>query len=266
MTLRRFLAIATFLLCSFPLFAIFGVGDIVWDPISYANDLVILAELVKSYEQLTAQLELQIRMAKSIPVDMANRYRTIGAAWYGLKLPNDRFGNLSAWLQAVNQGGDARAGYEGASVELKPYDGAISKLSVDEQTRTANRYASVELADGANIHSMETIGMLRSNAAAVDQSIAALENDSLSQDPAMNTEVGVLNKINAASVASLRISRDANRALLSVLEQQVTENKRQRDANASEIDTQIARLAKGDAEKAAHTSTITDTLRTFRWK
>jgi hypothetical protein len=258
-------ALMALVLIVVPAIAIDGVGDIVYDPINYANALVMLAELIKNYEQLKAQLELQNWMAKAVPVDMASRYRTFGTDWYGLQLPFDRFGNLSGWLQAVNQGGGAIAGYGGASIPLQSY-GSLGKLAPEEQQKTASLYASAELADGTNIHSMETIGMLRGNASAVQQSIQSMEDDSLSLDPAMNTEIAVLNKINAASIASLRSSRDTNRALLSVLEQQVAESKTRRDAHVSEINTQIMRLEFGDAAKAENTATLTQSLRNFRWR
>lgn len=253
-------------LASIPLRAVLGVGDIVFDPISYANALVMLAELIKNYEQLKAQLDLQTWLSKMVPVDMSSRYRTVGTSWYGLQLPFDRFGNLSAWLQAVNEGGGAMAGYGAVSVALEPYGYALSRLAPEEQLKAANQYASAEIADGTNVHSMETIGMLRGNADAVEQSIQSLEDDSLSLDPAMNTEIAVLNKINAASIANLRSTRDTNRVLLSVLEQQVSDSKLRRDAHVSEINSQIRRLAKGPEEKAKYSSTITQSLQSFRWK
>jgi hypothetical protein len=262
---RIIAALMVVMLIIVPAIAIEGVGDIVYDPINYANALLMLAELIKNYEQLKSQLELQTWLSKIVPVNMAIRYRTLGADWYGLQLPYDRFGNLSGWIQAVNQSGGALAGYGGATVPLQSY-GALGKLAPDEQQKTASQYASVELADGINVHSMETIGMLRGNASAVQQSIQSLEDDSLSLDPAMNTEIAVLNKINAASIASLRSSRDTNRALLSVLEQQVAESKSRRDAHVAEINTQIMRLERGDAAKAENTSTLTQSLQGFRWR
>jgi hypothetical protein len=259
-------ALMALLLIVCPLWALFGIGDIVYDPTLYANAILMLAELIKSYDQLKAEYELQVWLAKTVPVDMSTRYRTVGAAWYGLQLPYDRFGNLGGWVDAVNHGGNALGGYGGASIELRPYGSRFSQLTLDEQRKSASQYASAELADGINVHSMETIGMLRGNAPAVDRAIQGLENDSLSLDPAMNTEIAVLNKINAAAIANLRSTRDTNRALLSALEQQVTDSKRRRDAEVSEINTQIMRLERGDEAKAENTSTLTDSVRSFRWK
>lgn len=250
------------ILITSPLRALFEV----YDPINYAKAVAILAEMVKSYDQLKSQFDLQSFLATVVPVDMSARYRATGAAWNALPLPYDRFGNLGAFSQAVNQGGPAASAYDGASIALQPYGGAISQLSNDEQMNAASRYASVELADGVNIDSMQTIGMLRANASATNQALAGLESDSLSSDPSMNSEIAVLNKISAASVAGLRTARDANLLLLGTLQQQLVESKRQRDADASEINVEIARLQQGAAAKAQYTSTVTETLTSFRWR
>jgi hypothetical protein len=48
----------------------------------------------------------------------------------------------------------------------------------------------------------------------------------------MNTEIAVLNKINASNLIAIRGSQDTNKLLASVAEQQIIEAKRQRDAEA----------------------------------
>src|SRR4051794_13458576 len=98
-------ALLALLLVVSPARAIFGVGDIVFDPTLYANAILLLAELIKNYEQVKAQYDLQVWLSQVVPVDMSSRYRTVGTAWYGLQLPYDRFGNLSGWVQTVNKGG-----------------------------------------------------------------------------------------------------------------------------------------------------------------
>jgi hypothetical protein len=266
MTKKAAVMILVVMLFGFPVLAFLGVGDIVHDPAAYANALLMLAELIKNYELLKAQYELQILMTQTVPYDMSIRYRTLGTPWYGLQVPFDRFGNLIGWLQAVNNAGDAFGGYQAASVELHPVGPNFSKIAALEQTKAASHYASLELADGTNIHAMQTVGALRANAEVVDKAIQRLEDDSLSLDPALNTQIAVLNKINAAAIANLRSTRDTNRALLSVVEHQLVQSKLQRDALTSELNVGIARIEHGDAAKAEHTSTITESLRGFRWR
>ena len=48
----------------------------------------------------------------------------------------------------------------------------------------------------------------------------------------MNTEIAVLNKINAAGVIGLRNTQDANKLLAAITEEQILQAKRNRDAEA----------------------------------
>ena len=68
-----------------PLHAVFGVGDVVFDPTSYANAVLMFQQLVKSYEQVQSQFNLQSFLSQVVPVDMGSRYRTpaagVATAW-----------------------------------------------------------------------------------------------------------------------------------------------------------------------------------------
>ena len=183
-----------------------------------------------------------------------------------LGVPSDQFGNIGPWVQQLNQGGSAGSAYNSATIPLQTYGPNVAQWPSDEQQKLASQYASLEFTDSTNIDTMGMIGQLRANANAADQAIAALEADSLSSDPTMNTEIGVLNKINAATIAQIRSSRDANQLLLRTLEQQLADSKRRRDAEAAEMNAQIGRMEQGGAVKAQYTSTITDTLSGFRWQ
>src|SRR6202030_2590922 len=98
----------------------------------------------------------------------------------------------------------------------------------------------------------------------VQNQIANLEQDSFSGDSSLNSEVSVLNKINAAGVLTLRTAQDSNKLLASLLEQQTILAKQQRDATASAINTDIGRQATIAANMAQVTGTITNSLQNFR--
>src|ERR1700686_639536 len=93
-------------------------------------------------------------------------------------------------------------------------------MTADDLNRVKSQYASVELSDGANVTAMAAIGAIRDNAQAIQNQINNLEQDSLSNDPNLNSEVSVLNKINAANVLTLRSLQDSNKLLASLLEVQ----------------------------------------------
>jgi hypothetical protein len=103
--------------------------DIVFDPAVYGQALLEVSQLIQSYEEIKALYELEVSNLKMVPVNMITRYRTLGASWYGLQLPFDRFGNLGPWLQAANAGGSALGPYNGASVILQPYGSVFSQLA-----------------------------------------------------------------------------------------------------------------------------------------
>ena len=137
-------------------------------------------------------------------------------------------------------------------------------MTPDELNRVKSQYASVELSDGANVTAMATIGSIRDNAQTIQNQINNLEQDSLSGDPNLNTEVSVLNKINAANVLTLRTLQDSNKLLLSLLEQNVIAAKQQREATANSINTDIARQATLAGNLAQVTGTLNNSLQNFR--
>ena len=118
--------------------------------------------------------------------------------------------------------------------------------------------------DGANTTAMAAIGSIRGNAQNVQTQIANLEQDSLSADPNLNTEVSVLNKINAAGVLTLRTLQDSNKLLASLLEQQTIIAKQQREATTNAINTDISRRANLAGNMAQVNGTLTESLQNFR--
>ena len=137
-------------------------------------------------------------------------------------------------------------------------------MTAAEQERVKAQYASVELADGAGTTALSTIGSIRGNAPMIESRISNLEQDSLSDDPRLNTEVSVLNKINAASVLTLRTVQDSNKLLASLVEQQTILSKQQREAIANAINAEIARRRNLAGNMAQLTGTLTDSLENFR--
>lgn len=221
----------------------------VFDPTNWAEAVNQLRQLeqqyrqlVSTYNQITNQYNLMVRMAQRVPVDMFSRYSAILTPWRDSSATNT-YGTTGGWIGAINSGANASAGYLQAAEQLLSYGTALDNVPADQLDRLKKHYATVELTDGANIHSIEAVGSLRQNARQVEQAIARLEQDSLSADPNMNTEIAVLNKINAASIIALRNTQDSNKLLVTLAEQQAIEAKRQRDAEAAAISSRVRFLA-----------------------
>jgi hypothetical protein len=240
-----------------PAFAILGVGDIVFDPTNYEEAIQHLIQLEQQYTQLVQTYEVvlnqyvhMVRMAQQVPVNMAARYRALATPWLNSSATNT-YGTTGGWVAGINTGVGVASGYSRATQPLADYGAALGNVPADQLDRIKTGYATVELTDGANLHGIETIGRLRANAPAIENAIQGLENDSLSSDPAMNTEIAVLNKINAANVIAIRGSQDTNKLLVALAEEQVIEAKRKRDGEAQAINNHIRFVSEGKAILAA---------------
>jgi hypothetical protein len=269
---KRLLTILlVFGLCVGTASAQFGFG-IVYDPTNYANAVLRYGQLVQqlnqlrqTYAQIVARYNLALRMAQNLQ-NMPARYRAQFSNWRDVVAPNT-YGNTGTWVTGMNTGnaGAITSGYQQATVPLLQYSGQeLNDMTPEELDRVKSQYASVELADGANVTSMATIGAIRNDAQNIENQINNLEQDSLSNNPNLNTEIGVLNKINAANVLMLRTLQDSNKLLLSLLEQNVIAAKQQREETTNSINAEVERRATLAGNLAQVTSTIGNSLQTYR--
>ena len=261
---RKVLAVLLVMgLCVGTASAQFGFG-IVYDPTNYANAVLRYSQLVQqlnqlrqTYTQIVQQYNLAVQMARNLQ-NMPARYQAQFSQWRNVVAPNT-YGNTGTWVNGMNTGlpNTVNTGYQQATTPLLQYNGQVlSGMTPDELNRVKSQYASVELSDGANVTAMAAIGAIRDNAQTIQNQINNLEQDSLSNDPNLNTEVSVLNKINAANVLTLRTLQDSNKLLLSLLEQNVIAAKQQRETTANSINADIARQATLAGNLAQVTSTL----------
>jgi hypothetical protein len=158
-----------------------------------------------------------------------------------------------------------RPAYQQATIPVLTYSQAdLEAINPADVRNLKSVYASLELADGANVAALTTVGNIRANAQTVQQRIANLEQDSLSGDPALNTEVGVLNKINASNVLTLRTLQDANNLRVAALEQQVLHAKQQRDLDAANLNFAIQMRQQVTRNLAPFNSNLTESLANYR--
>jgi hypothetical protein len=264
------LVVATLMLL--PIFAQAQFGGVVYDPANYANALLRYNQLIQqliqlrqTYQQVLNQYNLALQMSKNIE-NMPARYRATFSEWRSFTATN-QYGNTAGWVSAVNGAGpqSVTPAYQQATIPLLTYSQAdLDTINPADVRNLKSVYASLELADGANISALATVGNVRANAQTVQQRIANLEQDSLSGDAALNTEVGVLNKINASSVLTLRTMQDANNLRVAALEQEVLQAKRQRDLDAANLNFAIQMRQQGTRSLASFNSSLTESLANYR--
>jgi uncharacterized membrane protein len=239
------------------------LGAVVYDPTNYNNALLRYFQLQQQLLQLRTSYLLAVQMAKNIQ-NMPARYQALFSLWRDVAA-QDTYGNIGPWIAGINSGQAVNGGYQRATTPLQVYDpGVLAGMTPDELKRVQSQYASVELSDGANVTAMTAIGAIRNSAQNIEAQIANLELDSLSGDPDLNTEVSVLNKINAANVLAVRTAQDSNKLLASLLEQQTLVAKQQREATTNAINADIARRANLAGNLAQFSGTITASLQNYR--
>jgi hypothetical protein len=244
-------------------------SGIVYDPTNYSNAVLRyqqlqqhLIQLQQTYTKILAQYNLALSMSRSIE-NMPARYRALFSEWRNGSALNT-FGNTLGWITGVNSG-SLGTGYQRATTTLAPYTNSyLGAMDPSELSRVQSQYASVQLSDGANETALETIGSIRGNAQALQTQMNNLEADSFSDDSDLNSEVSVLNKINAANMLTLRSVQDSNKLLASLVELQTVSAKQQRETTTNAIDSDIDRQATLAGNLAQFTGSLTNSLENFR--
>jgi type IV secretion system protein TrbJ len=250
--------------------AILGLGDIVFDPSNYAQAIRSFiqlehqyAQLIQIYQQARQQYEQLLWEARMVPVNMQARYRAVVTPWTNSTATNT-YGTTAGWINAVNTGNAVESGYAQSIQPLVSYGSAFSNIPAEQADRIKSSYGTVEITDGANVSTMETIGRMRANSPILENTLRGLEDDSLSSDPEMNTEIAVLNKLNAASLIGLRNSQDTNKLLVNLAEHEIVAAKRTRDAEAQAIEQHVRFLTDGKATLAAQALGVSDAMLAWR--
>jgi hypothetical protein len=247
-------------------------GGIVYDPTNYHNALLRyyqlqqhLVQLQKNVAKVTSHLNLALQMAQYVH-NMPARYRAVFSQWRSFT-SGDLYGNTTRWVAAVNGAGpqSISPAYQQAIVPFLAYNQAVlSAINPADALHLKSVAASLQLTDGANVSALTTVGNVRANAQAVQRQIANLEQDSLSGDAALNSEVSVLNKINASNVLTLRTLQDANNLRVAALEQQVLQAKQQRDTDAANLNFVIQMRQQATQNLGPFNSNLTQSLSSYR--
>lgn len=243
---------------------------VVIDPANLANALSRYAELqrtytqlVTTYRQIRTQYLLLLQQSQRLPVNMVARYKSLASPWLPLAALN-AYGTTTAWILTANTGPGATAAYARATQPLLVYGGAIGRLSAQEAARVRTRYDRLALADGTIAHALEALGTLRGHQTSMEATVRNLEDDTYATDAGRNTQIAVLNKINAVGVTEARLAKDTNNVLVSLLEQQLLEATERREAAAQGINAHIAFLHQTPGLLAQSTAQTTAALTTFR--
>jgi hypothetical protein len=222
-----------------PAKAIFGFGDIVFDPTATAK----LVQQIQQYQQLlqneiqlyqTAKTQYQMLKFNLEQYTSKQFWKTWGVALLQSNVGN-RYGETAAWNIAVNQGQGVPTAWSLATVPLQP--GQFLAREPLGNSPHLSSLAAVEIEDSTGQLSMETLAAVRQQQSGNAQALNWLEQTALSGDPADNTEIKQLNLLNAAQLQNMRMQQGTQALQAEILEQLLAANLEQRNLHANALNT-----------------------------
>lgn len=209
----------------------------VFDASNYAEALVEAFDLLEEVEHMFFE-------ALPLPVNMAVRYQVESSLWT-LNALLSAFPAAQPVVRALNAGDPTGAAYQQVVDPLADPSAALTQMPAALQRRFADDYATIQLADTASALGIDQSGEIRTSGNGLLQALQAMQADADSPDSAFQTETGLLQKINAASVLGLRESEQTNQFLSAALETLLVDGKRQRDAEAKLMNARITQWRYG---------------------
>lgn len=224
----------------------FGSG-IVYDPTQSAHAIQQIEQGVQGLQraeqiytttyqtmnEVIATYNLAYQMSR-MPQNLAARYKSDFATWTNFSTAPvpDTYGNTSAWINALDLGNPTRAAsaYSSAVIQAQSYpSSSLSEMDSTTQAVVQNQYASSEIGQATLTSSLSTLGSIRSDSQVFAQKLANLESDTYSTDPSQQTEVGVLAKINTATMLQIHSQQDTNQILATAAAEQALDAKEKLD-------------------------------------
>jgi len=228
---REWLVIAAaVLLTATPSFALFGIGDVVFDPTSYASLIQQLTTLRMQYEMVKNNIthfsfkqQWQTTLHRLENVNVANMFGETAGISIALN-NNSPSTSATAWKTATVQLNS------GASSYLAGQSLGSSRIS---------QLAMVETSDGISPDCLTAVGQYRTNRSENATANSSLVSSQLDASDGSNSEVQQLNLLNASEAQKLS-EMQAQGTLQSCLAGQMTvANMERRNAAVEDLNTVV---------------------------
>jgi len=234
-----------------PGFALFGVGDIVFDPTSYASLVSQLTTLESQYtsfknnvRNFSLKTQWQVALNSMKNVQVRNTYGETN----GMTAALDQNSTTAATTAWTNSG-------EALSGNTNTY---LAGQSAGNSSRLT-QLAIVETSDTVSPDCLNAVGSYRAARAASATATANLQTSQLDGTSATNSEVQQLNLVNAAQAQQLN-EQQAQGALHACIAQQMTvQNMQQRNAMAHDLNL----AADVQAQRAANPTAYVNSTNTY---
>lgn len=232
---RTLLIVAgTFLLLSTPAFALFGLGDIVFDPSVYGQAIAEVKQAIQMVNTAKAQFATIQANLKSF--SFKELWRTAYGQVSNENVSN-RYGETAGWNVALNTNSPtaAAAAWNMANVSISADSAAYFQGQTPGTSAPLASLAMVEAFDSSSPNCLNAVAQYRVQRTQNATAEANLQNEELDTSTATNSELEQLNMLNAAEAQKMT-EIQAQGALHSCLATQITiSNMAQRNAAATMI-------------------------------
>jgi len=221
---------AALLLTATPSFALFGIGDIVFDPTSYASLVSQLTTLQTQYTMLKNNIE---------HFSVKQQWQTTLHALENVNVRN-MFGETNGMTTALNSNlpSASTAGWTAATVPVS------SDLSTYVSSQTAGspqmaQLAMIEMSDAVSPECLTAVGQYRSARALNTTANSSLTANQFDTSTGTNSEVQQLNLLNAAEAQKMTEMQSQGTMQACLASQMAVANMQQRNAAATDLNTAI---------------------------
>jgi hypothetical protein len=212
------------------------LGGVVFDPTQSAHAIEQIAQgeeiftnTVTLANNAIAAYNLAYQMSLA-PQILYQAYLSPSTYWMLLNQAANTYGNSQPVMDTANTGSNAQYSYQFASVPRTGIVPGYPTLSTSGQQQIAAQGATTDLSDAIIESNLQTLGTMRSNEIQREQDIENLESASHSVDPAEQTDMATMQRINQAMLLQLRQQQEANQLQQAITLQQIVDQKQQQDA------------------------------------
>ena len=220
-----------------PSFALFGLGDIVFDPTSYASLVSQLSTLTKMYT--TASSQYTSFKNNVVNFSFKQQWQTALNSMKNVQVRNT-YGETNSMTAALDQNSTTAAttawtnSGEALSSNTSTYLSSETAGNSDKLTQLA----IVETSDTISPGCLNAIGSYRAARAASVSANASLQANQLDGSSATNSEVQQLNLVNASAAQQLNEQQAQGALHACIAQQQMVQNMQQRNAMAHDLNLQ----------------------------
>jgi type IV secretion system protein TrbJ len=242
---------AALLLTATPSFALFGIGDIVFDPTSYASLVSQLTTLETQYNMLRNNIE---------HFSFKQQWET---AFNTMKQANvrDLFGETNGMTTALNTNSPAASSTAWTAATV-PVNGTTATYLAGETPGSAqlSELAMIEASDSVSPDCLTAIGQYRAARVQNTAANSSLTSEQLDGSTATNSEVEQLNLLNAAEAQKMSETESQGVLQACLASEMAVGNMQQRNAAALDLNTAayVAQQRAADDTSAANESNTWD--------